>query len=92
MARRFLAGAGAPELLLRILDYADTAQDVLAFALTCRFMSEVWQAKGAGLAVVWRLWQREMPFAEEALTLVRARRLFGRNSRSHHKSNWLTCC
>lgn len=34
-------------------------------------MSEVWHAKGAGHAVVWRLWLRDIPYAEEALVLVR---------------------
>ncbi|KAJ3493595.1 hypothetical protein NLG97_g4636 [Lecanicillium saksenae] len=72
MAGHFLTGSAPPELLRRILDYSESARDVLSFALTCRYMSDVWHAKGAGHATVWRLWLRTKPYADLALILVRA--------------------
>ncbi|ATY66167.1 hypothetical protein A9K55_001215 [Cordyceps militaris] len=75
MAGHFLARSGPPELLLCILQLLESPRDILSFALTCRFMSEVWHANGAGYTVVWRLWSREIPYAEEGLILVRATRV-----------------
>lgn len=71
MPGNFLASSGPPELLLHILNYSESPQDVLSFALTCRFMADVWHANDAGHAAVWRLLLRNVPFAEEALTVVR---------------------
>lgn len=71
MAGHFLTGSGPPELLVHILHFAESPRDVLSFALTCRFMSDVWYADAAGYAVVWRLWLREMAYAAEALAVVR---------------------
>lgn len=70
MVGNFLAASGPPELLLHILQQSESPRDVLSFALTCRFMSEVWHANGAGHAVVWRLLLHEIPHAKEALVAV----------------------
>ena len=70
MANSFLHQPAPPELLVLILQHSASPEDSLAFALTCRHMTNAWHSHAAGLRVAWEIVNREVPAAEEALIAV----------------------
>lgn len=56
------------EVQSTILESCTDASDALALGSTCKQLTELWAARGAG--VVWSLWTRQIPAVEEALISV----------------------
>ncbi|KAK4149157.1 hypothetical protein C8A00DRAFT_47172 [Chaetomidium leptoderma] len=69
----FLARSGPAEIILYILQWCHSTQDLLALVSTCRHVCHVWRGNVA--AALWPVWLREIPHFRDAVMAARMTQL-----------------